>query len=136
MVALMGAGKEGMVKTMEIRTLDEFFIAKYGALEAKNAELRYELERFREETAALRGEVGKAKAFVAKYLCVDRETCGKNGERRLSLRGKANEWLAFGEAERAEAEEAIEYALSMGAADETADAAADGDVAEAEGDKR
>lgn len=99
--------------------MDEFFIAKYEALEAENAELRDELERCAEEAFALRGEVGKAKAFMAKHLCVERETCGKNGERRLSLKGRVDEWLAYGKEERAEAEEAIDYALSMGAEDET-----------------
>lgn len=104
---------------MEIRTLEEFFIAKYEALEAENAELRDRLDMYAEEAFALRKEVGKAKAFVSEYLSVEKDSCGKEGERRLSLGKSVSEWYAFGKEEKAKATEAIDYALSMGAKDET-----------------
>ena len=104
---------------MEIRTLEEFFIAKYKALEAENAELKGELDRCKEENHVLREEVGKAKAFMSEYLSVELELCGHNGERTLLLDKKTNEWFAYGKEEKAKAAEAIEYAISMGAKDGT-----------------
>lgn len=104
---------------MEIKTLEELFIAKYEALEAENAELRDKLDRRMEENCALREEVGKAEAFVSEYLSVEKDACGKEGERRLSLSKSVSEWYAFSKEDKAKAKEAIEYALSMGAKDET-----------------
>lgn len=104
---------------MEIRTLEEFFINKFKALESENAELRDELDRRDEENDALREELRKAKAFMSEYLSVEFESCGRNGERALLLDKKTNEWFAYGKEEKAKAAEAIEYALSMGAKDET-----------------
>ena len=105
---------------MEIKTLEELFIAKYEALEAENAELRDELAKRGDENRALVDEVGKAKAFVSECLSVEKDSCGKEGERKLSLGKIVSEWYAYGKDEKQKATEAIEYALSMGAKDETA----------------
>lgn len=104
---------------MEIKTLEELFIAKYEALEAENAELKEELAKREDENRALVDEVGKAKAFVSEYLSVEQDACGKEGERRISFSKSASEWYAFGKEAKQKATEAIEYALSMGAKDET-----------------
>lgn len=107
---------------MEIRTLEELFIAKYEGLESENAELRDELDRREEENDALHGELRKAREFISEYLSVEPATCGKKGERTLSISRRADEWYAYGKEEKAKAKEAIEYALSMGAKDETKEA--------------
>lgn len=104
---------------MEIKTLEQFFIAKYKALEAENAALRDKLDRCMEKNHGLCEEIGKAKAFMSEYLSVQLELCGHNGERTLLLDKGTNEWFAYGKEEKAKAAEAIEYALSMGAKDET-----------------
>lgn len=117
---------------MEIKTLEELFIAKYEALEAENAELRDELAKRGEENRALSEEIAKAKAFVSEHMSVEKDACGKEGERRLSLSKSVSEWFAIGKAEKAKATEAIEYALSMGAEDETkAEAEAEAESPEA-----
>lgn len=103
---------------MEIKTLEELFIAKYEALEAENAELRDELAKREDENRALRDEVNKAKAFVSECMSVEKDACGKEGERKLSLGKIVSEWYAYGKDEKQKATEAIEYALSMGAKDE------------------
>lgn len=104
---------------MEIRTLEQFFIAKYETLEAENMELTEKMHMLAQENHTLREEVEKAKAFMSEYLSVELESCGHNGERTLSLSKRADEWFAYGKEEKAKATEAIEYALSMGAKDET-----------------
>ena len=104
---------------MEIKTLEQFFIAKYETLEAENMELTEKMHMLAQENHTLREEVEKAKAFMSEYLSVELESCGHNGERTLSLSKRADEWLAYGKEEKAKATEAIEYALSMGAKDET-----------------
>ena len=114
---------------MKIKTLEEFFIDKFESLEDENAELRDELDRRMEENRALSEEVAKAKAFVSEHVSVERDACGKKGERRLSLSRNVSEWYAFGKEEKEKATEAIEYALSMGAKDETE---GEGDASEAE----
>ena len=114
---------------MEIKTLEELFIARYEALEAENAELTEKMHLLAHETRALSEEVAKAKAFVSEHVSVERDACGKKGERRLSLSRNVSEWYAFGKEEKEKATEAIEYALSMGAKDETKGG---GDASEAE----
>ena len=114
---------------MKIKTLEEFFIDKFESLEDENAELRDELDRRMEENRALSEEIAKAKAFVSEHVSVERDACGKKGERRLSLSRNVSEWYAFGKEEKEKATEAIEYALSMGAKDETE---GEGDASEAE----
>ena len=114
---------------MKIKTLEEFFIDKFESLEDENAELRDELDRRMEENRALSEEIAKAKAFVSEHVSVERDACGKKGERRLSLSRNVSEWYAFGKEEKEKATEAIEYALSMGAKDETEGG---GDASEAE----
>lgn len=104
---------------MEIKTLEQFFINKFETLEDENVKLRDELDRRAEENRSLREEIGKAKAFISEYLSVQLELCAHNGERTLLLDKKTNEWFAYGKEEKAKAAEAIEYALSMGAKDET-----------------
>lgn len=69
------------------------------------------------------------------YLSVEFESCGHNGERMLSLSRRANEWLAFGKEEKAKAAEAIEYALSMGAKDETGEGGGAPEAGAAEGEE-
>lgn len=120
---------------MEIKTLEEFFIAKYEALEAENAELVTEKSRLAWENDVLRDDIAKAKAFVSEHLCVERDACGKEGERRLSFSKSVSEWYAIGKEEKAKATEAIEYALSMGAKDETEEKASEAEAAEAESPK-
>lgn len=120
---------------MEIKTLEEFFIAKYEALEAENAELVTEKSRLAWENDVLRDDIAKAKAFVSEHLCVERDACGKEGERRLSFSKSVSEWYAIGKEEKAKATEAIEYALSMGAKDETEEKAPEAEAAEAESPK-
>lgn len=113
---------------MEIRTLEELFISKYEALEAENAELTEKVYMLTQKNRALYEEVEKAKAFMSEYLSVQFELCGHNGERALLLDKKTNEWFAYGKEERAKAAEAIDYAISMGAKDETkAEKAAEAD---------
>lgn len=119
----------------EAKTLEELFICKFEALEAENAELAEKLRMLAQENRALREEVGKAKAFVSEHLSVERDSCGKKGERRLSFSRSVSEWFAYGKKEKAKATEAIEYALSMGAEDETKGEAAEGDAPEAEAAK-
>ena len=119
----------------EAKTLKELFICKFEALEAENAELTERVRMLAQENRALREEVGKAKAFVSEYLSVERDRYGEGGERRLSLNRSVSEWLAFGKEGKAKATEAIEYALSMGAEDETKGEAAEGDAPEAEAAK-
>lgn len=114
---------------MKIKTLEELFIDKFESLEDENAELRDELDRRMEENRALSEEIAKAKAFVSEHVSVERDACGKKGERRLSLSRNVSEWYAFGKEEKEKATEAIEYALSMGAKDETK---GEGDASEAE----
>lgn len=104
---------------MEIKTLEQFFIAKYKALEDENVKLRDELDRCEEENNALHEELKKVRDFMSKYLSVEFEACGHNGERTLLLDKGTNEWFAYGKEEKAKAAQAIEYALSMGAKDET-----------------
>ena len=116
---------------MEIKTLEQFFIAKYETLESENAELRDELDRRMEENCTLREEIMKAKAFMSENLSVEKDACGKEGERRLSFSRSVSEWFAYGKEEKAKAKKAIEYALSMGAKDETKEEAG-GDAHEAE----
>lgn len=108
---------------MEIRTLEELFIAKYEGLESENAELRDELDKREEENDALHEELRKVREFISEHLSVEKDACGKEGERRLSLSGHVSEWYAFGKEEKKKAKEAIDYALSMGAKDETANGA-------------
>lgn len=117
---------------MEIKTLEEFFIAKYEALEAENAELKDKMGMLARENRALGEEIAKAKAFVSENLSVENDACGKEGERRLSFSRSVSEWFAYGKEEKAKAKEAIEYALSMGAKDETE---AEAEAAEAESPK-
>ena len=119
----------------EAKTLKELFICKFEALEAENAELTERMRMLAQENRALREEVEKAKAFVSEYLSVERDRYGEGRERRLSLSRSVSEWLAFGKEEKAKATEAIEYALSMGAEDETKGEAAEGDAPEAEAAK-
>ena len=116
---------------MEIKTLEEFFIAKYEALEAENAELKDKMGMLARENRALGEEIAKAKAFVSENLSVEKDACGKEGERRLSFSRSVSEWFAYGKEEKAKAKKAIEYALSMGAKDETKEEAG-GDAHEAE----
>ena len=121
---------------MEIRTLEELFIAKYEGLESENAELRDELDRREEENDALHEELRKAREFISEHLSVERDMCGKEGERRLSLNGNVSEWYAFSKEDKARAREAIDYALSMGAKDETKEEAEEeSEAAEAESPK-
>ena len=126
-------GKE--MRKMEIRTLEELFIAKYEGLESENAELRDELDRRMEENCTLREELRKAREFMSEHLSVEKDACGKEGERRLSLSGHVSEWYAFGKEEKKKAKEAIDYALSMGAKDETKEAEEEAEAAEAESPK-
>lgn len=114
---------------MKIKTLEEFFIDKFESLEDENAELAEKLRGLAQKNRALSEEVAKAKAFVSENLSVEKDACGKEGERRLSLSRSVSEWYAFGKEEKEKATEAIEYALSMGAKDETE---GEGDASEAE----
>ena len=118
---------------MEIRTLEELFIAKYEGLESENAELRDELDKREEENDALHEELRKAREFISEHLSVEKDACGKEGERRLSLSGHVSEWYAFGKEEKKKAKEAIDYALSMGAKDETTEEAEEEPEGGAEG---
>ena len=104
---------------MEIKTLEEFFIDKFETLEAENVELMEKMHILAQENSALRKEIDKAKAFMSEYLSVQLEAFGHNGERFLSLSMRADELFACGKEEKAKAAAAIEYALSMGAKDET-----------------
>lgn len=111
---------------MEIKTLEEFFIAKYEDLESDDAELRCQLKKrmediqtLQKEAEVLREEIGKAKSFISEYLSVEFESYGHKGERKLSLSDRVSEWYAMSEEEKAKATKAIEYALSMGAKDKT-----------------
>lgn len=114
---------------MKIKTLEELFIDKFESLEDENAELAEKLRGLAQKNRALSEEIAKAKAFVSEHVSVERDACGKKGERRLSLSRNVSEWYAFGKEEKEKATEAIEYALSMGAKDETE---GEGDASEAE----